>query len=69
MQAKSSTPNLKNSRRPSKLGDELAKHKIDQAKQLTLEQRLLLALELSNAAAALSNARVPTSLNDRSCPP
>jgi hypothetical protein len=49
-------PNLNSSRRPSKLGDQLAKHKIDEARKLSPEQRLLLALELSDAAAALQRA-------------
>ncbi len=31
-------PNLNSSRRPSKLGDLLAKHKIDEARKLTPEQ-------------------------------
>jgi len=49
-------PSLSGSRRPSQLGDRLAKHKIDEARKLTPEQRLLLALELSDAAAALQRA-------------
>jgi hypothetical protein len=44
------------SRRPSKLGDMLAQQKIDEARRLTPEQRLLIALELSDAAAALRRA-------------
>jgi hypothetical protein len=44
------------SRRPSKLGDVLAQRKIDEARRLTPEQRLLIALELSDAAAALHRA-------------
>ena len=56
MQLKSPAPNLEGSRRPSKLGDGLAKHKIDKARRLTPEQRLLIALELSDAAAALQHA-------------
>ncbi|MGH7216723.1 MAG: hypothetical protein ACREIG_05760 [Nitrospiraceae bacterium] len=44
------------SRRPSKLGDTLAQKKIDEARRLTPEQRLLIALELSDAAAALHRA-------------
>jgi hypothetical protein len=44
------TPNLNNSWRPSKLGDQLAKHKIDEARKLTPEQRLLLTVDLSDAA-------------------
>jgi hypothetical protein len=44
------------SRRPSKLGDMLAQKKIDEARRLTPEQRLLIALELSDAAAALHRA-------------
>jgi hypothetical protein len=44
------------SRRPSKLGNMLAQQKIDEARRLTPEQRLLVALELSDAAAALHRA-------------
>ena len=44
------------SRRPSKLGDMLAQQKIDEARRLTPEQRLLIALDLSDAAAALHHA-------------
>lgn len=47
---------LNQSRRPSKLGEKLEQKKIDEARQLTPEQRLLLALELSDAAAALHQA-------------
>jgi hypothetical protein len=43
-------------RRPSKLGDMLAQKKIDEARRLTPEQRLLIALQLSDAAAALHRA-------------
>lgn len=56
MKLNSSDPSFIDSRRPSQLGDRLAKHKIDEARKLTPEQRLLLALELSNAAAALQGA-------------
>ena len=56
MTRKSSDPSFIDSRRPSQLGDRLAKHKIDEARKLTPEQRLLLALELSDAAAALQRA-------------
>ena len=35
----------------------LAEQKIDEARRLTHEQRLLIALELSDAAAALQRAR------------
>ena len=44
------------SRRPSELGDMLAEQKIDEARRLTPEQRLLIALDLSDAAAALHRA-------------
>jgi hypothetical protein len=44
------------SRRPSKLGDMLAQKKIDEAPRLAPEQRLLVALELSDAAAAFHRA-------------
>jgi hypothetical protein len=44
------------SRRTSQLGDLLAKQKIDAARTLTPEQRLLLALELSDAAVLLRRA-------------
>jgi hypothetical protein len=47
---------LNASRRPSKLGDMLSKKKIDEARRLTPEQRLLIALQLSDAAAALYRA-------------
>ena len=60
MKAKSAAtpPSLKwnASRRPSKLGDMLAEQKIDEARRLTPEQRLLIALDLSDAAAALHRA-------------
>ena len=56
MQLKASVLNLENSRRPSKLGDGLTRHKIDKARRLTPEQRLLMALELSDVAAALQHA-------------
>jgi hypothetical protein len=51
--AKSSSLELNASRRPSKLGDMLAQKKIKEARRLTPEQRLLVALELSDAVAAL----------------
>jgi hypothetical protein len=51
-----SVSGLNTSRRPSKLGDMLAQKKIDEARRLTPEQRLLVALELSDAAAALHRA-------------
>lgn len=57
MKLKPSAPNFSGSRRPSKLGDRLAQHKIDEARRLTPEQRLLIALELSDTAAALHRAR------------
>ena len=44
------------SRRPSKLGEQLEQNKLDEARRLTPEQRLLLALDLSDAAAALHDA-------------
>lgn len=44
------------SRRPSKLGDMLAQKKIDEARRLTPDQRLRVALELSDVAAALHRA-------------
>lgn len=47
---------LNQSRRPSKLGEKLEQKKIDEARELSPEQRLLLALELSDAAAALHQA-------------
>jgi len=53
----SSVSSLNASRRPSKLGDMLEQRKIDEARRLTHEQRLLIALELSDAAAALQRAR------------
>ncbi|WP_447964848.1 hypothetical protein [Nitrospira sp. Ecomares 2.1] len=59
MKLKTSDPSFIDSRRPSQLGERLAKHKIDAARKLTPEQRLLLALELSDAAAALQLACSP----------
>lgn len=56
MKANPSPSNLSRSRRPSRLGDRLAKHKIDEARRLTPEQRLLVALDLSDAAAAFHSA-------------
>ena len=56
MKLKTLAPYLSGSRRPSKLGDRLAKHKIDEARRLTAEQRLLIALELSDTAAAIHRA-------------
>ncbi|MGH7181642.1 MAG: hypothetical protein ACREJN_06675 [Nitrospiraceae bacterium] len=52
----SSLAGLNASRRSSKLGDMLAQKKIDEARRLTPEQRLLVALELSDAAAAFHRA-------------
>jgi hypothetical protein len=49
----SSVPSRSTSQRPSKLGNRLEKKKIDEARRLTPEQRLLVALELSDAVAAL----------------
>ena len=54
--AKSSSLGLNASRRPGKLGDMLAQRKIAEARRLTPEQRLLVALELSDAAAAFQRA-------------
>jgi hypothetical protein len=54
--AKSSSLGLNASRRPSKLGNRLEKKKIDEARRLTPEQRLLVALELSDAAAAFNRS-------------
>jgi hypothetical protein len=42
--------------RSSKLGDMLAQKKIDEVRRLTPEQWLLVALELSDAAATLHRA-------------
>lgn len=56
MTLKISEPNFDGTRRPSRLGDRLAQHKIDDAQKLTPEQRLLIALELSNFTAALHHA-------------
>jgi len=52
----SSFPGLNAARRPSKLGDMLAQEKIDEDRRLTPVQRLRVALELSDAAAALHRA-------------
>jgi hypothetical protein len=51
--SKSSVSGLNASRRLSKLSDMLAQKKIKEARRLTPEQRLLVALELSDAVAAL----------------
>ena len=51
MNRKISQPNFGGSRRPSRLGEQLAQHKIAEAQKLTAEQRLLIALELSDSAA------------------
>lgn len=56
MTVKIPEPNFGGSRRPSRLGDKLAQHKIDEAQKLTPEQRLLIALKLSDSAAALHHA-------------
>jgi hypothetical protein len=56
MTMKNIKPGFRVSRSPSQLGDRLAKRKIDEARNLTPEQRLLLALELSDAVAALQRA-------------
>jgi hypothetical protein len=56
MKPSSSRLNLNHSRRPSKVCEKLEQKKIDEARQLTLEHRLLLALELSDAAAASHQA-------------
>lgn len=56
MKSKSSFLGLKASRRSSKLGDMLAQKKIDEARRLTPEQRLRVAFELSDAAAAFHRA-------------
>jgi hypothetical protein len=47
------------SRRPSKLGDALDRKKLDEARRLTPQQRLQLALHLSDAAATLRLACSP----------
>jgi hypothetical protein len=47
------------SRRPSKLGDVLDRKKLEEARRLTPQQRLQLALDLSDAAAALHHACSP----------
>jgi hypothetical protein len=52
----SSLSGMNVSRRPSKLGDMLAQNKIDEARRLTPEQRLMVALELSDAVVALQRA-------------
>lgn len=47
---------MSGSRRKSSLGDLLAKEKFDAARLLTPEQRLLMALDLSDAAYLLHRA-------------
>jgi hypothetical protein len=56
MKSTSSFPGLNGLRRASTLGDMLAQKKIDEAWRLTPEQRLLIALQLSDAAAASHRA-------------
>ena len=51
-----SSPGLNASRRPIKLGEMLAQKGIDEARRLTPEQRLSVALELSDAAAVFHRA-------------
>ncbi len=53
MPLKASVPKFESSRRLSKLGDELAKHKLEEARRLTPEQRMLVALELSDVLSRL----------------
>lgn len=43
-------------RRASKLGDEMARAKIERARSMTMEQRLLVALELSDICLLLKRA-------------
>lgn len=50
MDTKGSSHAAGGARRPSRLGELLAKEKLQAARILTPEQRLLRALELSNAA-------------------
>ena len=59
---KISEPDFSGIQRPNQLEGRLAQHKIDEARTLTPEQRLLIALELSDAATAL-HTRVSTSLH------
>jgi len=56
MNMKISQPNFGGFRRPSRLGKQLAQHKIAEAQKLTAEQRLLIALELSDSAATPQHA-------------
>jgi hypothetical protein len=56
LKSTSSIPGLNASRRSSKLSDMLAQKKIDEARRLTPEQRLRVAFELSDAAAAFHRA-------------
>lgn len=44
-------------RRPSPLGEEMARAKIERARKMTPEERLLLALELSDICLMLQRAR------------
>jgi hypothetical protein len=43
-------------RRPSRLGEEMARAKIERARRMTPEERLLLALELSDICLTLQRA-------------
>ncbi len=56
MMRNSSQVSIDGARRPSRLGAQIARHKITEATKLTMEQRLLIALELSDSAAALQQS-------------
>ncbi|BCA56463.1 hypothetical protein W02_36030 [Nitrospira sp. KM1] len=56
MDGEGSTHFTHESRRSNRLGDLLAKEKLQAARKLTPEQRLLMALDLSNAAHFLHRA-------------
>ena len=43
-------------RRPSRLGEEMARAKIERARKMTPEERLLLALELSDICLTMQRA-------------
>ncbi len=56
MKLKASATGVSGSRRSSRLSDELVQRKIEEARALTPGQRLLIALQLSDAAAVLNHA-------------
>ncbi|MEK6802092.1 MAG: hypothetical protein AABZ34_05420 [Nitrospirota bacterium] len=56
MKLNDSAPGSSDSRRASRLGEDLARRKFDEVRALTPGQRLMIAFQLSDAAAALYHA-------------